>query len=179
MMMKNIEIVQNKRNKVIIKVNPCSLTFEYAGAPNRPVKEFSAVVTERNVPNGKIINQKCTEELQYGPANYHIVVNTLPEMVFNVDLDFDEEKPLIIYQPGFAKFTTDLKIPRIKLYVQQDDKFLNFYSLDMNDPNKNHFQLEPGTYQAYYDKVPSGYSSSQKVVNFTIMSNEETEVILK
>ena len=96
-----------------------------------------------------------------------------------MDLDFDEEKPLVIFQAGFAKFTTSLPLRDIKLSVLQGEKFLNFYSLDMNDPAKAHFQLQPGTYQAIYQKGPANYSSTQKVVTFTIISNEETEVILK
>jgi hypothetical protein len=179
MMLQDVEIMPNKKNKVYVKVKPCSLTFEYAGQPGRPVKEFVATVTERNVPNGKVITQKCTEELPYNPANYHIVVNTRPEMVFNVDLDFDEEKPLVIFPAGFAKFTTSLPLRDIKLSVQQGEKFFNFFSLDMNDPSKTHFQLQPGVYQAIYQKGPANYSTTQKVVTFTIMSNEETEVILK
>ncbi|GAA4462677.1 hypothetical protein GCM10023093_09760 [Nemorincola caseinilytica] len=48
----NVVIEPNKRNKVIVTVKKASLSFEYGGNLGRPVKEFEAVVIERNKVEG-------------------------------------------------------------------------------------------------------------------------------
>lgn len=177
---KNIEIVAGKKNKIYVTMQSTSLSFAYRDAPQRPIKEFTAVVTERNKPQGgRVQNQKCTERLIYEPGNYHVVINTFPEDVRNVDLDFNETE-IEIAQPGFAKFTSaDGKAHDITLWRRLGDKFEKFYLMDLRDPKNQHLQIQPGEYQVHYQTMPGKMSSAEKVVPFLVRATEETAVTLK
>jgi hypothetical protein len=175
---RNVEIIANKKNKIYVKVNNASLSFAYYNAPDRPVTEFAATVIERNKEQGKVVEQKCTALLEYEPGNYHIVINTFPQDVRNVDIDFNEVE-LQILQPGFAKFVAEGSARSVKLYQRLGDKFLQFHVLDLNDPATQHLQIQPGEYQAHYQKGPGQASMAEKVVPFLIKSTQVTEVVIK
>lgn len=172
-----VEIIAGKRNKINIIVKGFSLFFYYEDALERPVAEFSAVVIQRNVPNGKVVQQRCIERLEYEPGNYHISINTLPEEVRNIDLDISYAGGVGILQPGFAKFVANSPIDEITLWVRRGDHFLSFYRLNMKDPKAGHLQLQPGQYQAHFNTA-SKFSSSEKVIDFSIKSTQETVVTL-
>ena len=174
----NLVIEPNKKNKVYIVVNKASLSFEYVGAPNRPVKEFSAVVTQRNRANGTITQQKCTDKLEYEPENYHVEINTFPLDIRNIDLDFDESV-IRIPQPGFAKFVAEEGMNSVTLYEQFGDKYRSFSTIKLSDPVAKHLQIQPGKYEAHYHKGPGGPNASEKVVIFLIKATEETVIELK
>lgn len=178
---KNVEILAGKKNKIYITMKTTSLSFAYRDDPKRPVTEFSAVVTERNkTQGGRVQNQKCTELLEYEPGNYHIVINTFPEDVRNVDLDFNETE-IEIAQPGFAKFTVPegSKAANMTLWRRLGDKFERFYTMDIRDPRSQHMQIQPGEYQVHYQGGPGPKSASEKVIPFLVRTTQETVVILK
>lgn len=173
----NVTVEANKRNKIVITVNKASLSFEYAGAENRPVKEFVATVTQRNRPNGTITNQRCDEKLTYEPENYHVEINTFPRDIRNLDLDFDE-KVIRIPQPGFAKFVPAAGAKSVTLYEQFGDKYRAFHTFPLSDPALNHLQIQPGKYEAHFHMDgPPGLP--EKVVVFFIKPTQETIVELK
>ena len=174
----NVVIEPNKKKRVVITVKPSSISFAYDNAPKRPVKEFSAVVIERNVPNGRVQNQKCTDRLEYDPGNYHLEINTFPKEVRNVDIDFDETV-ITLPQPGFAKFTHDGKIRTVQLYQRFGDKFMNFYTLELDNPISKHLMIQPGEYQAHYQKGTSTLHATEQVVQFLVKPTLECEVIIK
>lgn len=173
----NVKVEANKRNKIIVKVNKASLSFQYANNIPRPVTEFGAKVIERNKTNGKIVDQPCTERLEYEPGNYHVIINTFPQDVRNLDLDF-EEKVIKILQPGFAKFVSEPEMTSVTLYQRLGDKFLSFHTMSLKSPEAQHLRIQPGEYQAHYHKGPGGARASEKVVVFIVKPTEETEVIL-
>jgi hypothetical protein len=173
----NVSVIENKRNKIIVKVNKASLSFQYANNIPRPVTEFAAKVIERNKTNGKIVDQPCTERLEYEPGNYHVIINTFPQDVRNLDLDFDE-KVIKILQPGFAKFISEPEMTSVTLYQRLGDKFLSFHTMSLRDPEAQHLRIQPGEYQAHYHKGPGSARASEKVVVFIVKPTEETEVIL-
>lgn len=175
----NVEVKANQKNKIIVTVKKASLSFEYANAPGRPIKEFEAVVIERNkVEGGAVVRQKCTEKLEYEPGNYHVEINTFPMDRRNLDLDFSE-KVITILQPGFAKFIGEEGMNSVTLYQRLAEKFMSFSTVKLTDPVSQHLQIQPGEYQAHFHKGPGGTYASEKVVTFFIKSNEETEVLLK
>lgn len=174
-----VEIQQHKKNKIFVIIHSTSLSFAYDKAPDRPVSEFTAVVTERNKAHGRVQEQKCTDAQMYEPGNYHIVINTFPKEIRNVDLDFDDETVITIPQPGFAKFTTDGNTRVITLFQRLGDKFLPFHTLDLNDPRSQHLQMQPGEYQAHYQKGPGQANAAEQVILFVVKPTQETEVILK
>jgi hypothetical protein len=136
-----------------------------------------AVVVERNKAQGRVENQKCTEAIEYEPGNYHVRINTFPEEVRNVDLDFDEAV-ITIQQPGFAKFTGDGKLQKVTLWKRLGDKFVPFYELKLSDPQSQHLRIQPGEYQAHYQRGPSPLTSLDKAKMFVVKPTQETEVIL-
>lgn len=173
----NVTVEANKRNKIIVTVNKASLSFEYANNISRPITEFSAIVKELFIENGKLTTQKCNEKLVYEPGNYHVIINTFPQDVRNIDLDFNE-KIIKILQPGFAKFVAEEGMASVTLYQRLGDKFLSFHTLSLKDPAASHLRIQPGEYQAHYHKGPGGQHASEKVVTFIVKATEETEVIL-
>ncbi len=181
-----VHIEEKKRNKIYVTVKNTNLSFAYADTNNvkiastRPVKEYTAIVTERNKSNGKVVSQKCTERIEYEPGNYHIEINTFPTDIRNTDLDFDLETPIFILQPGFIKFTNTLDIKTVGMFRQVGDKFLPFYTWDLNDPRSGHVVIQPGKYTIHYQKGPvKSVYVKETVVEFSILSNRETEVIIK
>jgi hypothetical protein len=178
MVVNNVKVEANKKNKIYITVNKASLTFEYIGAPGRPVKEFSAIVTQRNRANGTVTQQKCTDRLEYEPENYHVEINTFPLDIRNIDLDFDE-KVIRIAQPGFVKFVPEEGMNSVTLYEQFGDKFRSFSTIKLSDPVSKHLQIQPGRYEAHYHKGPGGSYASEKVVIFLVKATEETVGELK
>lgn len=173
----NVTIVPNKKNKIIIKVEKASLSFEYAGNPSRPVKEFKAIVTQRNRANGTITSQYCDQKLAYEPENYHVEINTFPQDIRNIDLDFDE-KVIRIPQPGFAKFAAMDGATSVTLYEQFGDKYRPFHTFPTSDPALNHLQIQPGKYEAHFHmNGPPG--TPEKVVVFIVKATQETAVEMK
>jgi hypothetical protein len=184
LVVKGVKIEKDKKNKVTVLIRPASLSFAYSEPTNanvrskRPVSEFTAVVVERNKAQGRVENQKCWEALEYEPGNYHVRITTFPEEVRNVDLDFDEAV-IMIQQPGFAKFTqADGKLATVRLYKRVGDKFLQFFELNLRDPQSQHLRIQPGEYQAHYQRGPSGLTSLDKVKMFVIKPTQETEITL-
>jgi hypothetical protein len=159
----------------MVIVKPCTLSFQYEHAPDRPVVEFSARVIERNKAQGKITDQRCNERLEYAPGNYHIMINTFPQIDRNEDVEFDEAV-ISIPQPGFAKFVSDGKLQTAELFKQEGDKFLYFHTLDVNEAVKRPLRIQPGIYQIHYHKGPSKLPSADVVVSFLIKATEETTI---
>jgi hypothetical protein len=173
----NVKIEPNKKNKITVTVLPASLSFAYADAPKRPITEFVARVTERNKPQGRVQDQKCTQALEYEAGNYHIMINTFPQIDRNVDLDF-EETIITIPQPGFAKFVYDGNLNSVTIYKQEGDRFLSYKSIDLNDPSSKPLRIQPGEYQAHYHKGPGNASVSEKVVTFFVKATQTIDVEL-
>lgn len=176
----HVDMQPGKKTKVYIKVKNFSLYFYYKNAPDRPVTEFKALVIQRNTENGKQIVQKCTERLEYEPGNYHIQISTFPEDVRNIDLDAESAGGIAIEQPGFLKITPEVKTNSVTLWQQSGERFLSFYTLELNNPNSHsdHLQIQPGHYQVQYSNGTTNLSSSNRVISFEIKSNQETEVKL-
>ncbi len=175
----HVDLQPNKKNKVYIKVKNYSLYFYYIGNESRPVTEFSALVIQRNVANGKETVQKCTDRLEYEPGNYHIVISSFPEDIRNIDLDDNSAGGIGIEQPGFVKFTNDVKAASVILWKQTGERFISFRTISLSDPVSQHLQIQPGKYQVQYNNGTSNLSSSDRVIPFEIKSNKETEVTLK
>ncbi len=174
----SVDLMPNKRTRVEIVVKKYSLFFYYYGNPKRPVKEFYARVIQRNVANGRVVEQKCTEKLEYEPGNYHININTFPEDVRNVDLLSESESGIGIKEPGFVSFTNESKATSANLNLQQGDRFAQFHTMNLSDPLIKHLSIQPGRYQVVFNPGPSKFSAA-KVLEFLVKSNEVTEVILK
>ena len=176
---KNVKIEAGKKNKIVVIVKPCTLSFEYAKAPNRPVVEFVARVIERNkVQGGRVQDQRCNERLEYEPGNYHIMINTFPQIDRNEDIDFNEAV-ITIPQPGFAKFVYDDRIKTTDLYKQEGDKFLYFHTLNLSDVAVQPLRIQPGMYEAHFRKAPAIPGAKDIVITFLVKATETVIIELR
>jgi hypothetical protein len=175
----NIVVQANKSNKIFIEVHNGSLRFYYSGNKNRPVTEFEAVVTHREI-GGTEIRQKCTQVLEYESGSYHITINTLPVTEIYTDLEFESELQVPIEEPGWIQFTNTNKIGKVSLYTILGDQFLRFYTMDVNGfPESQKLRLKPGSYKAHFIKYPGTPSHEEMVMDFRVESNATTELELK
>ncbi|MBA3829670.1 MAG: VWA domain-containing protein [Taibaiella sp.] len=175
---KGIVIEANKHNDVILTLHNGSLSFAYPN-PDRPVSEFTAIVTHREM-GGKQIKQNCTAVLEYEPGNYHISVNTMPPKEFNVDLDLDNETVIPIPEPGYIQFTNTNPLGKVQLYCVLGDQFLKFYTMDISGaPGTQKLQLLPGLYKVHFPKNAKMPTLSESVLDFRVDSNQTTELEIK
>jgi len=173
---KNVKIEPGKKTKITVIVKPCTLSFRYDKAPNRPVVEFSARVIERNKAQGQVTDQQCNQRIEYPPGNYHIMINTFPQIDRNEDVDFDEAV-ITIPQPGFVKFVSDGSIKDIRLYDQQGDKFMHFSTLSVAEATKQPVRMQPGIYQVHYQKGTNKLAP-EVVISFMVKATEDVTVEL-
>jgi hypothetical protein len=174
----NIKVEKDKKNRVDVLVKNTTISFAYGDNRARPVNEFVAQVIERNKKKGRVNLQRCNEAVEYEPGNYHIEINTFPKDVRYLDVDFDVETVIRIPQPGFAKFTPQTSATKVTLYQRSGEKYMEFATLDLNNPELQHLQIQPGEYQAHYQKGPTKSFASEKVKPFLIKSATETEIVL-
>lgn len=175
----NVVIGANKANKVYIKVGSGSISFYYTTAPNRPVKEYMALVSKR-FEGGPVVKHKCDEELPYEPTNYHVEINTLPPTIYNVDVDFNVLKALAIPEPGNFEITNTNNMGKVQFWYRLGDAFVPF--LDMTVSGNLEAQklvLLPGAYQVRYFKKPGMPYQQADIKSFQIKSNTLTQVKLE
>jgi hypothetical protein len=171
----NIEIKPNSKNKYLIQVNKASILFSYEGNPKRPVSEYTAIVNRRFEP-GPTIKQACTQELEYDPGTYYIEVNTKPVFKRNFDLDFGTQYNIFIPEDGFLNITNTNNLGKVDLYCPLGDVFVKFDQVLVNSSSGGQkLVLQPGTYEARYNRTPG---SDQTIMKFRIFSNKTTDLQL-
>jgi len=176
---KSVTIQAANKNKVNIIVRKGTLLFQYEDNPKRPVKEFAASVRKTFESNTNVF-QRCTDELEYEPGNYHIEINTLPVSVRNIDLDFGLSYQIDIPEPGFIQFTNANPVGKISLWAQLGDQFARFYSMELNgNVQMQNLRLQPGSYEVHWRKNGTTPMSQEGVQQFFVRSNETTQVELK
>ncbi len=173
---KNVTIQAGNTNKVTVVVTHGSLSFGYDGNRKRPVEEFTAVV-KKNFEPGPLIGQRCTDQREYEPGNYHIEINTLPIARRMVDLDFGVNVRVDIDEPGFVQFTNVQTRGRVSLYYPLGDQFVRFHGLDISgDPSRQKVRLQPGVYEVRWKPHPNIPVHEESIERFIVKSNETTEV---
>lgn len=170
----DLEVRPNQKNVYRIIAGKASLRFEYEDDPNQPVKEYVAQV-KRNFEPGPVIDQYCTQELEYEPGNYHIIINTLPKSHKSVDLDFDAITTIRIEKPGYIQFTNTEALGKISLYYELGDQFVPFsHTLVMSgNLETQKLELQRGRYRV-------GYATAKGagLKDFVIKSKQTTEIHL-
>jgi hypothetical protein len=178
MLMRQIVVQPNKKNRVTVKVSNGSLRFRYEDAPDRPITEFDAIVNIRFEP-GPTIRQRCTAELEYSPGNYYIEVNTMPISRFNTDIDFGAVTEIQIPQPGYVQFTNTTPKGRVSLFAPLGNRFVRFTDLNITgNQTSQRVQLKPGAYEVHWKKNPNAPFATETIDRFNVQSNSVTEVEL-
>jgi len=176
----NVTLVANKLNRVVVNVTNTKLKFVYNGAPERPVKEFRAHIVQTNKPQGRVVDQLCTDLIVYEPGKYQVDLNTFPKESREIDMDFDEETEFAIDQPGFGTFLgSELKKHFVELYQKTGKDYTRFYTLDVNDPESKRLRIQPGEYQVRYQTGAERTVSPVITLPFTITAAKETVIELK
>lgn len=174
----NIVIEAGKTTKAYIKVSRGSLAFYHATNPDVPIKKYRALVSKR-FERGAVVKQNLDEELPYEPANYHIEVNTLPPMAFNIDLDFNNVKLINIPEIGRLTITNTNNKGKIQLWYQLGDAYVPFHEMmvtgNVTDQN---LELLPGLYQLRYFNGPVNALSKAEIIYFRITSRKQTSVFI-
>jgi len=175
----NVVVEENKTKKIYITLGKAALAFYYPTAPNRPAKEYLALVSKR-FEQGPVVKHKCDEELPYDPANYHIEINTLPALMYNIDLDFSSLKLVEIPEPGTIQISNQNVVGKINFWNQRGDGFVPFYEMTINgNAALQNADFLPGVYQLRYIKNAGKPNSQSEVLTFRIKSNQTTTIELE
>ncbi|MCD6063149.1 MAG: von willebrand factor type a [Flavipsychrobacter sp.] len=178
LLIRNVDVKLNNKNKILIQVGKASLRFEYEDDPNQPVKEYSARV-KKNFEPGPLFTQLCTQELEYDPGNYHIEISTQPRDHRSVDLDFDALVVIKVEKPGFVQINNTNNVGKVTLYYELGDQFVQFYKLDVNgDLSKQHLRLQRGHYKVGYNRTPNVPYAQETLKEFTVKTNQTTQILL-
>lgn len=174
-----IVIEPGKNKKYYIKVNNGSLAFYYPSSPDRPVKEFTALVSKRFEP-GPVVKQKCDTELPYEPTNYHIEINTLPIMILNVDLEFNNVKLISIPETGSVQITNQNAVGKIQFWYQHGDTYVPFHEMMVQgNPAAQKVDFLPGLYQVRFYTGPVTPLAKAELIMFRVKSNMTTSIELQ
>jgi hypothetical protein len=174
-----IVIEPGKNKKYYIKVSNASLAFYYPTSPDRPVKEFTALVSKRFEP-GPVVKQKCDTELPYEPTNYHIEINTLPPMILNVDLEFNNVKLISIQETGSVHITNQNAVGKVQFWHQLGDTYVPFYEMMVQgNPAAQKVDFLPGLYQVRFFTGPVTPLAKAELIMFRVKSNMTTSIELQ
>ncbi len=174
----NVVVEANAKKKIYIKVGRGALAFYHPTAPDKPVKGYTAFVSKRFEP-GPVVKQRSDEELPYDPANYHIEINTLPKLIYNIDLDFNSVKLVEIPEPGTLQITNRSRVGKVQLWNERGDAFMPFHEMEINgDVGAQKRDLLPGIYQVRYFKTPRQANQRPEIVVFSIKGNQTTNLEL-
>lgn len=177
---RNVEIKENNKNKYNLIVSNASLRFEYEDDLEHkvPVTEYLARV-KKNFEPGPVMTQRCSQEVEYEPGNYHIIINTNPVRHESQDLDFDSEVVIRIERPGYVQFTNTNDMGKVTLYYELGDQYVRFDELKITgNPDQQKKELQRGKYKVGYNKTP-GIPGSQEIYKpFIVKSKLVTEVNL-
>ncbi len=178
----NVRLENKPLNKLVVPVKDTRITFVYSDNPSRPVTEFKALIKQLNMPpgQGRTETQSCAEGMDYEPGVYDVDINTFPKEKLRLEIDFNEDTVISLLQPGWAKFKADdLKMHFVTLYRNIGDRYVFFYTLDINDSESAHLRMQPGKYQVHY-QLGSGKPLGEELSTpFEIVGTKETEVELK
>lgn len=174
----HVTIQPNKTNKVYIKAGLASLAFYYTTEPDKPAKEYTAFVSDR-FGSRKVTQQPCDQLLPYEPANYHIEINTIPKLVYNIDLNFSELKEVPIPTPGTFQVLNTSPMEKIQLWYQLGNEYVPFLNMNITgSPDAQKVNLLPGFYQVRYFKSPHKPYDVSIIVPFRIKSEQTTSITL-
>ena len=178
---KLVPLFHNKINKMTVVINSGSLHFAYEGKPSKPVSDFEATVTERVIGGGgPTVSQHCDVDLEYNTGTYHITINTVPRMERYVDIEFDNVTVITVDEPGYLQITNQQAVGKVELFTPRNDNYVSFLSMNITgNPNSQRVRLQPGLYEARYNKTPNVPVPNIEKVRFTVKSNDTTQLELK
>lgn len=175
----SVNIEANKINKIYIKIVQGSLAFYHPEDPKIAISQYTALVSKRFERHSPVVNHPCDEVLPYDPANYHIEINTLPPLVYNLDLDFTSIKLVAIPQPGYIEITNVNRVGLVEFWYRLGGRFVPFHQMMVTGNIEEQIrEFLPGRYQVRYHTGPQHAGSEPNVVHFSITGKETTTIHL-
>jgi len=169
----------NENTSITIPIKNGIIIFSYDGNAKRLMTDYVAVVAKRFDATSAAIQQPTTKELEYAPGTYNIKVNTLPPWNKTIYHEIGTDYNLVIPEEGDLIIANNAALGKVNLYYPYGDKFRTFLTLQIDGsgaPIK--LRVLPGTYKAGYKKNPNMPLEEETVVNFTVKSNNVTNLEL-
>jgi len=169
----------NENTAITIPIKNGIIIFSYDGNPKRLMTDYVAVVAKRFDATSAALQQPTSKELEYEPGTYNIKVNTLPPWNKTIYHEIGSDYNLVIPEEGDLIIANNTALGKVNLYYPYGDKFRTFLTLDI-DGSGNAIKLRvlPGTYKAGYKKNPNLPMEEETLVNFTVKSNNVTNLEL-
>lgn len=172
-------VVANENTSITIPIKNGIIIFSYDGNPKRLMTDYVAVVAKRFDATSAALQQPTSKELEYEPGTYNIKVNTLPPWNKTIYHEIGSDYNLVIPEEGDLIIANNTALGKVNLYYPYGDKFRTFLTLQI-DGSGNAIKLRvlPGTYKAGYKKNPNLPMEEETLVNFTVKSNNVTNLEL-
>ncbi|MBL7682532.1 MAG: VWA domain-containing protein [Flavipsychrobacter sp.] len=168
----------NENNAIMIPVNNGTIIFFYEGNPKRPMKDYMALVSRRFAAMERV-EQKVSEEIPYEPGTYNVRVNTNPPWNVSFDIELGTAHGVAIPEEGDLILSNNSPIGKVTFYYPLGDKFRPFTTINLDGGGKQYtFRILPGKYKAGYKKNPNLPLEEETMVEFTIKSNNVTNLEL-
>lgn len=168
---------KGKNKRVEIVVGNGNIAFIYTGTNEVP-KGYVATVSKR-FENGDIITHPSEIKLEYDPSNYHIEINTLPILMYNVDVDADGLVLVNIPKPGTIQILNEEELGRIEFWHILAGQTYRFHEMSIfGDVEYQKVELRPGKYEIRYPFVTENGEKVMKVKSINLSSKEELKLTL-
>lgn len=171
-------LVEKGKNKnVEVVVGNGNIAFVYTGTNEVP-QGYMATISKRFEP-GDIVNHPSEIKLEYDPSNYHIEINTLPILMYNVDIDADGLLLIDIPKPGKVQIINEEEIGRIEFWHILAGQSYRFHEMSIyGDIEYQQVELRPGKYEIRYPFITAEGEKVMKVKSFNLTSLEDLKFLL-
>ncbi len=159
----NLRIEENKQTIVVINVQPGSISFVYGNNPQKKVSGYTAAIRKIYPDKTQSKYQKTDDRVQYSPGNYHITVNTLPEMEINVDV-FVGSTSVVQLIKETGKVTLPNQLPSEVIFFHAYSSSYKPFLRISPKSGKRSFDILPGAYMIEYfiNDVPKRHKFTLK-----------------
>lgn len=172
-----VTIENGKNKRVEIVVGGGNLAFTFTGTNEIP-KGYVATVSKQ-FEKTEIVEHPTDKVLQYEAATYHIEINTLPLLMYNVKVDFDNTTMVSIPKPGTIQIINEEEMGRIEFWHNLAGQPYRFYEMSIyGDVEFQKVDLRPGTYEIRYPFVTESGERVMKVKRVTLKSEQELQILL-
>ncbi len=145
----NVRIENNKQTIIVLEVQPGSISFVYGNNPNKKVTGYTAAIRKIFPDKTQAKYQQTDERVYYSPGNYHITLNTLPELEINVDVFLGSTSVVqLIKETGEVKIPTELP-SEVIFFQAYSSSFKPFLRISPKSKERS-FNLLPGSYMIEY-----------------------------
>lgn len=176
----NVTIEENKTNKVYIRVARGSLAFYHPEEPDIAITQYTALVSKRFDRGSPVVQHPTDTVLPYDPANYHIEINTLPPLMYNIDLNFTSLKMVAIPQPGYIQITNSAPAGQIEFWFRRGGRYLHFHDMQITGNLEDQIrEFLPGHYQIRFYRGARYSGGQPEIIPFSIKRKETVSLEVK